>query len=49
MIAIATAKDADAMAQAFIKAGENTTILGEVVAAGDGERVSYSGQLELGG
>jgi phosphoribosylformylglycinamidine cyclo-ligase len=49
MIAIAAAKDAEAVMQAFTKAGERAVILGEVVRAGDGERVSYSGQLDLGG
>ena len=38
-----------AVVQAFTKAGERAVILGEVVRAGDGERVSYSGQLDLGG
>jgi phosphoribosylformylglycinamidine cyclo-ligase len=49
MIAIAAAKDADAVVKAFGKAGERTVILGEVVTVNGDERVSYSGQLELGG
>ncbi len=49
MIAIVAAKDAEAMMQAFSTAGERVVTLGEVVRAGDGERVTYSGQLDLGG
>ena len=49
MIAIAAAKDADAVMQAFAKAGEQAVLLGDVVPAGGGERVSYSGQLDLNG
>ena len=49
MIAIAAPKDADAVAKAFTKAGERAVIIGNVVRAGDGERVTYSGQLDLGG
>ncbi len=49
MIAIAAAKDADKVAQAFTKAGERAVTIGNVVRAGGGERVTYSGQLDLGG
>ncbi len=49
MIAIAAPKDADAVAQALSKAGERAVTIGEVVRAGDGERVTYSGTLDLGG
>ncbi|MGA7975445.1 MAG: phosphoribosylformylglycinamidine cyclo-ligase [Pseudolabrys sp.] len=49
MIAIAAAKDADAVMQAFAKAGEQAVLLGDVVPAGGGERVSYTGQLDLNG
>ncbi len=49
MIAIATAKDADAVMQAFAKAGETPAILGEVVPAGGSARVSYTGQLDRNG
>ena len=49
MIAIAAAKDADAVMQAFVQAGETPAILGEVVPAGGGERVSYTSQLDLNG
>ena len=49
MIAIAAAKDADAVMQAFAKAGEQAVLLGDVVPTGAAERVSYSGQLDLNG
>ena len=49
MIAIAAAKDADEVAQAFTEAGERAVTIGNVVRAGGGERVTYSGQLDLGG
>ena len=49
MIAIAAAKDADAVMSAFAQAGETPAILGEVVPADGGERVSYTGQLDLNG
>jgi len=48
MIAVAAAKDADAVMQAFKNAGEQAVMLGEVVPADGGERATYSGQLELG-
>ncbi|MEJ2624516.1 MAG: phosphoribosylformylglycinamidine cyclo-ligase [Pseudolabrys sp.] len=48
MIAIASAKDAGAVMQAFKNAGEQAVILGDVVPSDGGERVTYSGQLELG-
>jgi phosphoribosylformylglycinamidine cyclo-ligase len=47
MVAVAAAKDADRMAQAFTESGEQVVTLGEVVRAGD-ERVAYSGRLDLG-
>jgi phosphoribosylformylglycinamidine cyclo-ligase len=49
MIVIAAPKDADKVAQAFSKSGERVVTIGGVVSAGGGERVSYSGQLDLGG
>ncbi|HZD92231.1 MAG TPA: phosphoribosylformylglycinamidine cyclo-ligase [Pseudolabrys sp.] len=48
MIAIASPQDAETVARAFTKAGERAVILGTVVPAGDGERVSYSGALDIG-
>jgi phosphoribosylformylglycinamidine cyclo-ligase len=47
MVAVAAAKAADRMAQAFTESGEQVVTLGEVVRAGD-ERVAYSGRLDLG-
>ncbi len=49
MIAIAAPKDADAVTNVFSKAGERVVTIGEIARAGEGERVIYSGQLDLGG
>jgi phosphoribosylformylglycinamidine cyclo-ligase len=46
MIAIAAAKDAAAVTQAFVKAGDKALTIGEVVRAA-GERVVYDGALDL--
>ena len=47
MIAVAAAKDADAVMQAFVQAGERALAIGEVVPAGDVARVVYDGKLDL--
>ncbi len=47
MIAIAAPEDADAVTQAFARAGEHAVTIGDVVRA-DEERVIYEGQLDLG-
>jgi phosphoribosylformylglycinamidine cyclo-ligase len=48
MIAVATAGEDEAVADAFAGAGENVVRLGEVVGvAGDDPRVQYSGRLDL--
>jgi phosphoribosylformylglycinamidine cyclo-ligase len=48
MIVIAAPAEAAAVMQAFGKAGEQTVTIGEVVRIGDGPRVVYAGQLDLG-
>jgi phosphoribosylformylglycinamidine cyclo-ligase len=47
MIAIAAAADADRVAEALRTAGESPVVIGEVVAAPDGERVRTAGSLRL--
>jgi phosphoribosylformylglycinamidine cyclo-ligase len=48
MIAIASPKDANAVAQAFTRAGETATTLGSVIKASGDIRVVYDGKLDLG-
>ncbi len=48
MIAIAAPGEATKVLQAFGAAGEMAVAIGEVVPAGDGPRVAYDGQLDLG-
>jgi phosphoribosylformylglycinamidine cyclo-ligase len=48
MIVVAAPKDADAVAAAFTKAGEQVVTLGSVVRAGGEARVRYEGTLALG-
>ena len=47
MIAVAAAKDADAVVRAFAQAGEAAVAIGAVVRAGDEPRVVYDGKLDL--
>jgi phosphoribosylformylglycinamidine cyclo-ligase len=47
MIAVAAAKDAEAVRKAFEGAGEQATIIGEVTASAAEPRVAYTGQLDL--
>ncbi|HEX8663202.1 MAG TPA: phosphoribosylformylglycinamidine cyclo-ligase [Beijerinckiaceae bacterium] len=47
MIAIAAAVDADRVAEALRAAGESPVVIGEVVAAPEGERVRTAGTLRL--
>jgi phosphoribosylformylglycinamidine cyclo-ligase len=49
MIVVVAPKDAAAVAQAFTKAGETVSTLGEVIAAADEPRVIYDGTLDLAG
>ena len=48
MIAIAAPKDADAVSQAFKRAGETAMTLGSVIKASDDARIVYDGKLTLG-
>jgi phosphoribosylformylglycinamidine cyclo-ligase len=48
MIAIAAPGEVAAVTRAFVTAGESAAAIGEVVRAGDGPRVVYAGQLDLG-
>ena len=48
MIAIVSAKDSDAVMQAFTRSGEKVVALGYVGKTSDGERVVYDGKLNLG-
>ncbi|HEY8274486.1 MAG TPA: AIR synthase-related protein, partial [Pseudolabrys sp.] len=48
MIAIVSAKDSDAVMQAFTGSGEKVVALGYVGKTSDGERVVYDGKLNLG-
>jgi phosphoribosylformylglycinamidine cyclo-ligase len=47
MIVIAAAKEAAAVTQAFVKAGDKAMMIGEVVKAADEPRVVYDGKLDL--
>jgi phosphoribosylformylglycinamidine cyclo-ligase len=47
MVAVVAASEADALARALRDAGETPVAVGEVTAAGDGERVRYQGSLRL--
>jgi phosphoribosylformylglycinamidine cyclo-ligase len=49
MVAIAAAKDADTVKQAFAAAGESPARIGRIVRAQDGARVAYDGTLALVG
>lgn len=48
MIVIVSAKDSDAVMQAFARSGEKVVALGHVGKTSDGERVVYDGKLDLG-
>ena len=48
MIVIVSAKDSDAVMQAFTRSGEKVVALGHVGKTADGERVVYDGKLNLG-
>jgi phosphoribosylformylglycinamidine cyclo-ligase len=48
MIVIVSAKDSDAVTQAFTRSGEKVVALGHVGRTSDGERVVYDGKLDLG-
>jgi phosphoribosylformylglycinamidine cyclo-ligase len=48
MIVIVSAKDSDAVMQAFTRSGEKVVALGHVGKTSDGERVVYEGKLDLG-
>lgn len=48
MIVIASAKDSDAVMQAFTRSREKVVALGHVGRTSDGERVVYDGKLDLG-
>ena len=48
MIVIVAPKDADAVMQAFTKAGETAQVIGSVVRASGEARVVYDGKLDLG-
>jgi phosphoribosylformylglycinamidine cyclo-ligase len=47
MIAVAAAKDADAVLRAFKQEGETALAIGDVVRTGDDARVVYDGKLDL--
>jgi phosphoribosylformylglycinamidine cyclo-ligase len=47
MIAVVAPNDADAVAALLTSQGESVVRLGEIVPAGSGARVAYSGQLDL--
>ncbi len=49
MIVVVAPKDAAAVTQAFKRAGETVSTLGEVIAAADEPRVIYDGTLDLAG
>ncbi|HEY6022932.1 MAG TPA: phosphoribosylformylglycinamidine cyclo-ligase [Pseudolabrys sp.] len=48
MIVVASSKDADAVAQAFTRAGETAVTLGKIIKASGDSRVVYDGKLRLG-
>jgi phosphoribosylaminoimidazole (AIR) synthetase len=48
MTVIVSAKDSDAVMQAFTRSGENVVVLGTVIKASGHERVVYDGKLNLG-
>lgn len=48
MIVIVSAKDSDAVTQAFTRSGEKVVALGHVGRTSDGERIVYDGKLNLG-
>jgi phosphoribosylformylglycinamidine cyclo-ligase len=48
MIAVASAKKADAIIRAFARAGETVTMLGNITNASGGVSVAYDGKLDLG-
>jgi phosphoribosylformylglycinamidine cyclo-ligase len=48
MIVIVSAKDSDAVTQAFTRSGETVVALGHVGKTSGGERVAYDGKLNLG-
>ena len=48
MIVIVSAKDSDAVMQAFTRSGEKVVALGHVGRTSNGERVVYDGKLDLG-
>jgi phosphoribosylformylglycinamidine cyclo-ligase len=47
-VAIVDAEHAESIADAFLRAGEKTVRLGEVVSASDKPETRYSGKLALG-
>jgi phosphoribosylformylglycinamidine cyclo-ligase len=48
MIVIAAPAEAAAVTQVFVAAGEQAVSIGKVVHSGEGPRVVYDGQLDLG-
>ena len=48
MIVVVSPKDADAVAQAFTRAGETAVTLGKIIKASGDARVVYDGKLKLG-
>jgi len=48
MIVVVSPKDADAVAQAFTRAGETAVTLGKIIKASGASRVVYDGKLKLG-
>jgi phosphoribosylaminoimidazole (AIR) synthetase len=48
MIAIASPKEADAVAKALARAGETVVTLGNICKAADDARVVYDSKLDLG-
>jgi phosphoribosylformylglycinamidine cyclo-ligase len=48
MVAIVPADRADAVREAFARAGESVSRIGEIIPADSGERVRYRGKLDLG-
>ena len=48
MIVVVSSKDADAVAQAFTRAGETAVTLGKIIKASGDARVLYDGKLKLG-
>jgi phosphoribosylformylglycinamidine cyclo-ligase len=47
MVVVVAAKDADAVSSAFMKAGEQVTVIGDVIRADGEPRVVYDGTLDL--